>query len=189
MNREQTQSEPAVADVAEKTRAGLTTGDEQLIDGALRTARFVLRELNQPLDAAEDLRQVGLLKYFEIDRATRSQIQNKKAYLYRIMRNNMLNQIRKEKNVVLESLESLESKSVESQMIVTTGAVETAALLDEVWSEIETDDRRLFELLSFGYTGREVAFQLDISNEAARKRVSRLKAKIREILVEKPLRR
>jgi len=160
-----------------------TPGDRELTDKALVTARAVLRELDRPLEAAEDLRQSALLKYFQINQSKRAQLQNKKGYFYFIMRNVVLNQIRSEKKLNIQSLEVLEHP--EQQLVITQRSVEAATLLRELWGEIEADDRRLLELMLCGYTPGEVAVKLGISSDAGRKRMSRLRARIKALMGEK----
>jgi RNA polymerase sigma-70 factor (ECF subfamily) len=139
--------------------------------------------MNLSLEMAEDLGQTGLLKYLQISEDQRRRIRSPRAYLYRIIRNELLNQIRKEDPRAIISLESVETNEMGFQFAEDASSVEIGLMLKEVWTALEGDDRRLLELLTFGYNGREMALRLGVTEDTARQRVSRLKAKLKAILV------
>ena len=64
-----------------------------------------------------------------------------------------------------------------------TGEVEIKELLNEVWQELSSADRRLLRLLLDGCSIREVAKALAFNYSAAAVRVWRLRAKLRKSLV------
>ena len=156
------------------------SGEEELGKVAPRLARLALRKMNMPLNMAEDLGQTGLLKYFQMNKERRGEIEDKKAYLYRIIRNELLNQFRKEKPYVFTSLETLQAELVVPPSVVRHEEITQA--LGVVWSNLEGDDRRVFRALVLGYTGPELACELGLSENAARQRVARFKIKLKRIL-------
>lgn len=179
MNDEQKQGERVCEYLPEDLKAELARIDEKVTNNSLRIARYVVQRMTGSLEAAEDLRQTALLKYFQLDENSRIQIRNPNAFLFKVMKNEVLNWYRKERPVI-EPLadEDLEGRFADSSHL------DDELLLREIWSQFEGEDRRLFELLTFGYTGKEIARRLGTSQDAARQRVSRLKAKIKGILDE-----
>jgi len=153
---------------------------EDLGPDALRTARYLLRKASLASDLAEDIVQLALLKYHQLGREKRSKIVNHKAYLAEIVRHEIANYLR-DKNTNATSLvgdtPTLKSTSDERD-------IENRILLQEIWSELEDEDRRLLELMIFNYSGPELAWRLGISKEAARQRTHRLKAKLKVMLTE-----
>src|SRR5260370_16203841 len=128
-------------------------------------ARYALQRMNLSLEMAEDLGQTGLLKYLQISEDQRRRIRNPRAYLYRIIRNELLNQIRKEDPRAIISLESVETNEMGFQFAEDASSVEIGLMLKEVWTALEGDDRRLLELLTFGYNGREMAARLGVTED------------------------
>lgn len=178
----------ATGDAAESK--GSTTGEVELGKEVLQIARYLSRRMNLPLDMADDLGQTTLLRYLYIDPEERKQIRNRKAYLYQMMKNQVLTQIKKEKPRVLTSLDSAETEhpNLNSELVDNSSDIELGVLARQVWNQLGPDDRRLFDLLTFGYSGRELAFKLGVSADAARQRVSRLKVKLNAMLTnEEPL--
>ena len=180
MNDEQMQGARASEYSPEELKAELARLDEKVTDNSLRIARHVVLAMTGSLETAEDLRQTALLKYFQLDENSRIQIRNPNAFLFKVMKNEVLNSYRKERPVTLESVagEDLDRRFAD------TSHLDDELLLREIWSQVEGEDRRLFELLTFGYTGKELALRLGISQDASRQRVSRLIAKIKGILEE-----
>ena len=181
MNDERKQGERV--DLPEDLKAELARVDEKVTNNSLRIARYVFQVMNGSGETAEDLRQTALLKYFQLDEISRLQIRNPNAFLYRVMKNEVLNWHRKERPVTFSHIESLTSEDLERRF-ADSSHLNDELLLREIWSQVEGEDRRLFELLTFGYTGKEIARRLGTSQDAARQRVSRLKAKIKGILDE-----
>lgn len=183
MNDERKQGEREGEYFPEALKAELARIDEKVTNNSLRIARYVAQRMNGSLETAEDIRQTALLKYFQLSKTKRLQIRNPNAFLYKVMRNEVLNWNRKERPVTFSHIESLTSEDLERRF-ADASHLDDELLLREIWSQVEGLDRRLFELLTFGYTGKEIARRLGISEDAARQRVSRLKGKIKAILEE-----
>jgi RNA polymerase sigma factor (sigma-70 family) len=156
--------------------------DDELAREVLRSARSLALRMTGRLDGAEDLRQVALLKYLQLDEKTRREIMNPRAYLSQVMKNELLNRIRKEKEHLTDSVETLEREPTDAYP---PEHIDVAILLREIWDRIDGPDRQLLELMNFGFKGSEIARILNISDDAARQRISRLKNKIKVILCEK----
>ena len=181
MNDERMQDEGVSEYSPEDLKAELAGIDEKVTNNSLWIARHVVKAMTGSLETAEDLRQTALLKYFQLDENSRAQIRNPNAFLFKVMKNEVLNWYRKARSV--SHIESLEDEDLERRF-ADTSRLDDQLLLREIWSQVEGEDRRLFELLTFGYTGKEIALRLGISQAAARQRVSRLIAKIKAILEE-----
>jgi|SRR5829696_3008570 len=153
---------------------------EDLGPDVLRTARYLVRKASLASDLAEDIVQLALLKYHQLDREKRNKIVNRKAYLAEIVRHEIANYLR-DKNINATSLvgdePTLKSTSDERD-------IENRILLQEIWNKLEDEDRRLLELMIFNYSGIELAWRLGISKDAARQRTHRLKAKLKVMLTE-----
>ena len=185
MNDERKQGERAIEDPVEDPKAGWFEGEE-FRHRLRKIARIVLRKMNRDLQETEDLVQTALLRLYQIDAKRRSEIKDSNAYLYRLMINEVLNRTRKQRSYVV-SLDSLETQDLlaSNRNLVENPDFNISLLLRELWRQFESEERRLFELIIFGYNSKEIALRLDISEEAARQRVSRLKAKIRANLAGK----
>jgi RNA polymerase sigma factor (sigma-70 family) len=159
--------------------------DENLIRDVLRSARGLVVKMTGNTEKAEDLAQLALAKYLQLDESKRQEIKNRLAYLYRLMQHELLNEIRKERSHLIDSTASLSDETLGPSSASSAESVEVAVLLREIWRKINVEDRRLLELINFGYSSTEIAQRLDISEDAARQRISRLKNKVKAILVEK----
>jgi RNA polymerase sigma factor (sigma-70 family) len=164
---------------------GSTAGKVELEKDVLQIARYLLRSMNLPLDMADDLGQTVLLRYLHVNAEERKHIRNLKGYLYRMMKNQLLNQIKKEKLPIVTSLDSaeMEHPNLDNELVANSSDIELGVLARQVWNQLGPDDRQLFDLLTFGFSGRELAFRLGVSDDAARQRVSRLKVKLNAMLV------
>ena len=147
---------------------------------ALHTARYFLQRSHLSPDLAEDMVQTAFLKYHQLGREKLAKIDNHKAYLARIVRNEIKDHRRESRDnvtTVFEDTGTLESRSGERDL-------ENRILVREIWSKLEGPDRRLFELMTLNYTGRELGWRLGISTDAARQRAHRLLAKLKDMLTE-----
>lgn len=185
MNDEQKQGERAADNPAEDSKAEWFE-DKDFQRRLQQIARIVLRKMNRDLQETEDLVQTALLRLYQIDAKRRSEIKDSNAYLYRLMINEVLNRMRKQRSYDV-SLDSLETQDLvaSNPNLAENPDYNISLLLRELWRQFEGEERRLFELITFGYNSKEIALRLEISEEAARQRVSRLKAKIRTNLAGK----
>lgn len=177
-------NEPEPSRVA-SDRVDSSDVDETLVRDVLRIARRLVVKMTGNAEKAEDLAQLALLKYLQLDENKRQQIRNPYAYLYTLMQHELLNEIGKERAHLIDSITSLTPETIGPSRAASAEGVHVAVLLREIWNQVNAEDRRLLELFSFGYDGPEIAQRLNISNAAARQRISRLKSKIKAILIEK----
>jgi RNA polymerase sigma factor (sigma-70 family) len=167
-----------------------TFSTERILDDAslarhvLKIARVVAWKLNISTDAAEDLQQRSLLRYYELPEAKRIQINNPKAYLNRIIKNEAINFLREQNPDSVIPSDNLEDTFDALQTPDYYERIELNILLHEVWDKLEGEDRLLFELQMLDYRGNELALRLGVSPQTARQRVSRLRGKLKEILNE-----
>ena len=164
----------------EDTIEGAEDIPRELRTHALRTALYFLKRSNLSSDLAEDVVQMAFLKYHQLGTEKRTKIENQKAYLARIVRNEIEDHRRESKGnvtTVFEDTGTLESGSGERDL-------ENRILVREIWSKLEGPDRRLFELMTLNYTGPELGWRLGISTDAARQRSHRLLAKLKYMLRE-----
>ena len=147
---------------------------------ALHTARFLLHKTNLPSDLAEDIAQQAMLQYLAI---SKQDVKNPKAYLFSIVKNEMINRLREEQeNDSLDNPEGIELNRYTS----ITNDLDSHVLVREIWAKLAGEDRRLFELLILDYRGPELARRLGITEAAARQRTSRLVAKLKTMLATAP---
>jgi RNA polymerase sigma factor (sigma-70 family) len=168
---------------ADSDDEALEATPEKLKEYALRTARRLLvRWPNLPFDMDEDLCQQALERYYKLDEDSRKNIINLKAYLYRVIKNLITDYIRVQHPASLvqsDSTEYAEPKAPDESR-----TVEFVILLREVWSRLKDDERHLLELMIHDYSSKELALRLEISEEAARQRTSRLRSKLEGLLIQ-----
>lgn len=145
-------------------------------DHALRIARWMVRKMNIPSQEAEDLAQQGLLKYLQISPSKRAKIQDHQAYLCKIIRNEALDKFTDKKFELI----SLDQEPENERFATTDRNLDCQILLDEIYSQLEPEEQSLLELMLIGFTSREAAFKLGISDNAVRQRASRLKSKVKQ---------
>ncbi len=159
--------------------------DAQLQQYTLRKARLLLSKWsNMPSDAAYDLRQRALLRYYKLTKAQREQIKDLKAYMYRIIKNEFIEYIKDQGTSSLIQLEAAEESGTTFQTTDERKSIETRILLKEIWAQLDGEEQHLFDLMIQGYTDKELALRLGISPSAARKRISRLRDVLEELLIE-----
>jgi RNA polymerase sigma factor (sigma-70 family) len=143
--------------------------------------RFV-HQLNLPSTAADDLRQEVLLKLISLPPDRLNEITNLEAYVYTVA----LNEARRfrKRSVSDNPTDFDEANSTISDNSVNAKRLESGILLRELWSALDDVDRQVLECLILGYNDKELAFRMCISHDSARKRVSRLRAKLKSVLVQ-----
>lgn len=177
-------TQPSTEESAETVGEESTIADAELEQYALRTARLIALRMNAPSDAADDISQKALLRYHKLTKERRDQIDDLPAYLYRIIENEAADYIREQSPRSVISLETVEGGQAEFHKAGEYENIEFGILLREVWAKLKSDERSLLELLILGYNSKELSFRLGISAEAARQRTSRLRGKLKELLVE-----
>jgi RNA polymerase sigma factor (sigma-70 family) len=144
----------------------------------LRIARWIVQKMNLPPDLAEDLGQQGLLKYFQLNRERRASIKDRRAYLYRIVRNAALDYLADQQPDLHYSISEIDEWSEELPTSHSSD-VDVSVLMLEVYDSLDSADRILFTLLIEGYAAKELALRLKITPDTARKRIERLRNKVR----------
>lgn len=160
-------------------------GESELAGQAIQIAWWIVQKMNLPRDSAEDLAQQGLLKYFQLSWTQRGAIENRRAYLYQIIRNEAASQAYANRHSIVRPVmdDGGEWKAEEFGAFYHQ-CIEFSILAREVFDQLEPDERSLCEMLVVGYQGSELGFRLGISSEAARQRVSRLRNKLKQRLIE-----
>ncbi len=103
------------------------------------------------------------------------------AFVIRVAKNYLIDYKRHGTGEVLLSLLDLrESKTIEPD----TESHFRFWMLLKAEPDLDDDDMQLLQLLSRGFSGMEIAAELDISEQSARKRVSRFRKKLRNKLIE-----
>lgn len=162
---------------------GSTPAPEKLREYALQIARrLLLKWPGLPSDIDYDLSQQALVRYYQLEEAQRGAIRDLKAYLYQVIRNLIVDQVRSPHPRSLIRTDSAEY--IEPSAPDESHAIEFEILLRQVWSKLTGDERCLLELMILDYNGKELALRLGISQDAARQRISRLRRKLGELLVE-----
>ena len=174
-------SESDLGDVAE----GSANTDAELQQYVLRKARLLIaRSANLPSDAAYDLRQRAFLRYYKLTDEQREQIKDPRAYLYSIIKNEFFDYIQEQGIGSITQLEAAEERGSRFQTPDERKSIESNILLQAIWAQLDGEEQRLFDLMIQGYTSKELALRIGISPSAARKRISRLRDVLKELLTE-----
>lgn len=126
---------------------------------------------------ADDLKQLVAIKLLSLTEERLNAIENIDAYVATVVRNEANRLFSKTSRPEFHLEEVEHSDHLESQK-----RMEFSIILKEVWRLLDLEDRRLFELMLFDYDDKEIAVALNISYDAARKRVSRLRQKLEGLI-------
>jgi RNA polymerase sigma-70 factor, ECF subfamily len=139
---------------------------------------YLIRQTDDPEFAADLTQETFLDAYRSLDRVPEEA--SFAAWLYRIARNNLLNEWRRRRLRRMISLNQLlaggGARSASLRQPDTTAATVERDLIQQVLNELSPNLREALVLSSLcGFTGREVADILGISTAAAQRRIGRAK--------------
>lgn len=157
----------------------LTSTHPEIRQTVARLVQKMAREMNLPDGAADDLQQVVSKKLLSLTGARLKAIENLKAYLTTVVRNEANSLLQKSTRLEVSLEDIHDTDHLQSQR-----RMESTILLKQLWSLLTDEERRLFRMMLFDYDEKEMAFALNISYDAARQRVSRFRRKL-EGLVSK----
>jgi len=124
---------------------------------------------------AYDLLQDALARYLERG----SEQDNPVAYLRRMMRNQFIDQLRREQRFPLEALNTIDPKMSEDDAMQLERIVISQQTLQQVWAQLMPMERELLHLWALdGFNAREIAEQLDVPRGTILSRIHRLRKKI-----------
>lgn len=153
--------------------------DPQLSQKVRLMIRKAVRIRQLPPEAADDLRQLVSIRLLSLDEEKRQSIDQTENYVATIVRN--------EANTLLGQLGkpvvSLEDISL-SDELDSQRRIEAAILLREIPKLLEGEELRLFNMLLFDYDRKEIALALNITHDAARKRISRFRSRLVELVYQ-----
>jgi len=132
-------------------------------------------------DNAYDLLQTSLEKYLKQPSSNR---QSELPYLRRIIRNQFIDNIRREKCVEFESLsESAEVIAIDSQPL--DDMIIHEELVEIMWSFLDVSEREIIFLWAIeGYTAEEIASEIESPRGTVLSKLHRLRKKINEKLTD-----
>lgn len=112
-----------------------------------------------------------------------NEIENIDAYLYTVVRNEARRFWQNTQQELEISVETDEGQIQLSDYASDARRIESGILLRDIWKKLTSEERQIFQLLIVGYNDKEMAFRLGISHATSRKRVSRLRAKVRQMIL------
>ena len=142
-----------------------------------------MRELGLPEAVAEDVYQSVLTTLSRFSKERLQQIDDIKGYTYKMLRHEALKTCRKNNRLQVSIDETPASYSDGS---ASAEGIESRILLKDIWLRLNIEERELLRLLIFGYEAKWIATRLEISHDSARKKISRLRKKLRDLLFERP---
>ena len=148
-------------------------------------ARRFVRKLNLPEAAVDDIRQQVLDKLWPLSDERLNAIDDFDAYLFTAVRNEAY---RFWQNTEEERHLSLDDEGVDLPASPSSiqESLESAQLLQGIWNTLKPEEREVFQSLIIGYNEKEIAFRLNITHDAARKRVARLRKKLLDRFQKNP---
>ena len=144
--------------------------------------RLAVRDLTLPDSASEDLSQIVFIKLLTLNTQKLRAIENFNSYLFKMARNEALRFQQKSKPTQHVQFDD-EVESLQSDRFEYAHQVESDILLREVWQTLRDDERELLQLIIIGYKESDMASRLGLSYDVVRKRVSRLRAKLRDLIL------
>lgn len=142
-----------------------------------------MRELGLPEASAEDVYQSVITTLSEFAEERLQQINDLKAYAYRMLQREALRTCRKNSRIQVSIDEAPDRYSDGS---ASAERIQSGILLKDIWTLLNNEDRELLRLLIFGYEAKQIAGRLKISYDSARQKKSRLQKKLRELIFEVP---
>lgn len=112
------------------------------------------------------------------------EIENVDGYLFTVVRNEARRFRERTTHSSEISVDQEESRIQLSDYASDARRIESGILLRDVWKKLSAEERQIFQLMIIGYNDKEMALRLGISHTNARKRVSRLRARIRGLMLE-----
>lgn len=100
-------------------------------------------------------------------------------YLRRMMRNQFIDQLRREKRFPLEALDTIEPQQGDQDEIALERMVISQEILAMIWERLIPLERELVHLWAFeGFNAREISEQLDVPRGTILSRIHRLRKKL-----------
>jgi RNA polymerase sigma factor (sigma-70 family) len=132
------------------------------------------------LDVAQDLTQKGFENCGTVSNETWASVTNHDGYIYRVVRNLVNTACYELLNRREESLDPtvIDQNSYGKSTQNTTEAQYSAIFLQEILRHLTAEERALVEMMFQEYTSREMAKELNLTHDAVRQRVFRLKKKL-----------
>jgi len=155
--------------------------DQELLNSLFRYCSSLT---NEP-DSAYDLLQSSIEKYLKIEQKKAKQEQstpsNPKAYLFRIIRNTFIDQLRKQKGKIMENFEESDEggyiKNQEFQAL--DDLLIEREMLKDIIQHLKANERELLFLWAIeGYTIQEIADHMDVPRGTLLSQLHRLRKKI-----------
>lgn len=166
---------------SEESKSFLSPELDSRLSGYVRRS---LRDLNLPHTAFDDIRQEVLLKLMPLSDERWEEIENVDGYLFTVVRNEARRFRERTTHSSEISVDQEESRIQLSDYASDARRIESGILLRDVWKKLSAEERQIFQLMIIGYNDKEMALRLGISHTNARKRVSRLRARIRGLMLE-----
>lgn len=158
--------------------------NSELRERVADAVKVAIRDLRLPDAAREDVTQTVLMKLFTLNNDALRAIDNVNAYLYKAARNEALRLQQKSKSGARDvQIEYDDGELFLSDKSDGAKRIESEVLLREIWQSLKDDERDLFRLMLIGYREKDMAVRLNVSYDAVRKRVSRLRNKLLELLL------
>lgn len=148
-----------------------------------RIVRRVLFNLRMPDSAVDDVCQAVLIRLLALKDDPALEIRNLDAFLFTIARNEALRFREKAGDKLHVPFEEDQITPGLSDNLSELRRIESGVLLRNIWKRLSDEERDIFQLLIIGYDGKEMALRLGVKHDVARKRVSRLREKLRELLL------
>lgn len=162
-----------------------TTNYEALRRYVKRITPIMLYKANLPIELTDDVSQSAFLRFAGVSEERKRQIINKEAYLRSIIANVINDHIKREVLAKCQYVEESDYKLLDNAAITQPDDVHFRVLLEQVLKQLSSDERLLLKFLSLNFKGKELAARLGVSEPAARKRTSRLRVKLKELLLSR----
>jgi RNA polymerase sigma factor (sigma-70 family) len=122
-----------------------------------------------------------MLNLSRIPKERLEEIDNLDAYIYKMAQNEAL-RFRSKSKHLQDKID--DSPSVYSDRFQGARQVENRALLNDIWTHLNADERNVLQLIIFGCGAKEIAARMGITYDAARQRISRLRKSLRNLVFD-----
>lgn len=155
-------------------------------DGIETMFRRLLARAKVPnhLDVAQDLTQKGFENCGTVSDETWASVTNREGYVYTIVRNLVNAACAELLNRREESLDPtvIDQNSFGKPAPNPAETEESAIFLEEILRPLTDEERALVEMMYQEYTSREMAKELNLTHDAVRQRVFRLRKKLAQLM-------
>lgn len=122
-----------------------------------------------------------MLNLSRIPKERLEEIGNLGAYIYKMAQNEALRFHFKSKDLQ-DKIDA--SSSLYSDRFEGARRVENRALLNDIWTHLNADERNVLQFIIFGCGAKEIAARLGITHDAARQKISRLRKSLRHLVFD-----